>query len=372
MKYLAFIFFSFLLINCSETAPEGTVLEGNINGAANLQVYLDEVVEGDKTKMIGRTEADANGNFVLEFPDGLQEAIYRLKIGRKEVDLVLDGSENVVEITGDLETLDQYSGDVTGSAATDALESAMKALYARSMDLEGIEQFIDTTSNAYVAALVAMRAVPIRYELLEVHKKAMNKLSLAHPNAQLTTTYAQALNQVEQAYAAKQVAEVIKEGQAAPDIRLTDPDGKEYALSDLKGKVVMLDFWASWCGPCRRANPSVVELYDKYKDQGFTVYSVSLDGPRRTNGLSAEQIAEQKDRSKDKWVAAIEKDNLKWPYHVSDLNGWSAAPARVYGVSSIPKTFLIDKNGNIARTGVHPLAGLAQLEADIQSLLKEG
>lgn len=370
MRYLAFILFS-LLFSC-DSVPEGIVLEGKINGAANLQVYLDEVKQGDETSMVGRTEADGNGNFTLEFPDGLKEAIYRLKIGRKEVDIVLDGSENVVEITGDLETLDQYSGEVTGSAATDALEFAMKGLYARSIDLKGINQFIDTTSNAYTAALVTMKAVPIRYDVIEVHKKAMNKLALAHPNSPLAATYEQAVNQVVQAYEAQQAAEVIRVGQMAPDIRLTDPDGKEFALSDLKGQVVMLDFWASWCGPCRRANPSVVQLYDKYKDKGFTIYSVSLDGPRRTNGLSAEQIAQQKERSKDKWIAAIEKDQLKWPYHVSDLNGWGAAPARVYGVSSIPKTFLIDKEGKIVQTGVNPLGGIGKLEQDIQSLLQKG
>jgi len=101
------------------------------------------------------------------------------------------------------------------------------------------------------------------------------------------------------------------------------------ALSSLKGKVVLLDFWASWCRPCRAENPNVVKLYNKYKDRGFTVYSVSLD------------------QNKDKWIAAITKDQLTWSNHVSELTGWKSSAGNKYGVSSIPKTFLIDANGKI-------------------------
>ncbi len=111
-------------------------------------------------------------------------------------------------------------------------------------------------------------------------------------------------------------------------------------LSDLKGKVVLIDFWASWCGPCRRENPAVVALYKKYKDDGFTILSVSLD------------------KDKAKWIAAIEKDGLVWPNHVSDLKFWQAKVARLYGVNSIPYTVLLDKDGNIIRTKLrsHDLA----------------
>lgn len=118
-------------------------------------------------------------------------------------------------------------------------------------------------------------------------------------------------------------------GSLAPDIELTDPSGKIRKLSSLKGKVVLIDFWASWCGPCRKENPNVVATYNKYKDKGFEVFSVSLD----------------KDR--DAWLAAIAKDNLIWPNHVSDLKYWKSAGAATYGVSSIPFTVLVDKKGKI-------------------------
>ena len=121
----------------------------------------------------------------------------------------------------------------------------------------------------------------------------------------------------------------INIGAIAPEIKLKSPDGKLIALSSLKGKVVLLDFWASWCRPCRAENPNVVRLYNKYKDRGFTVYSVSLD------------------QNKDKWMAAITKDQLTWSNHVSELTGWKSSAGNKYGVSSIPKTFLIDANGKI-------------------------
>ncbi len=118
-------------------------------------------------------------------------------------------------------------------------------------------------------------------------------------------------------------------GIPAPDIEMNDINDKPLKLSSLKGKVVLVDFWASWCGPCRRENPNVVGLYNKYKSKGFEVYSVSLD------------------QDKGKWLKAIADDNLNWPSHVSDLQGWANAAARMYSVSSIPQTVLLDKDGNI-------------------------
>jgi len=137
----------------------------------------------------------------------------------------------------------------------------------------------------------------------------------------------------------------------APNISLKSPDGKTYSLADLKGKVVLLDFWASWCGPCRKSNPHVVEVYNKYKEKGFTVFSVSLDGiDTRSKARYPDEAQFQAglEQSKKNWIAAIEKDQLTWPYHVSELTKWDTQAAREYGVSGIPKTFLIDRQGKIA------------------------
>ncbi len=118
-------------------------------------------------------------------------------------------------------------------------------------------------------------------------------------------------------------------GAMAPELAFKDPDGNVRKLSDLKGKIVLIDFWASWCGPCRRENPNVRNIYAKYHDQGFEIYSVSLD------------------RDAANWKKAIADDGLVWPNHVSDLKQWQSEGAAIYGVRSIPSTFLLDREGRI-------------------------
>lgn len=146
-------------------------------------------------------------------------------------------------------------------------------------------------------------------------------------------------------------AQMPSVGKKAAEIELTTPEGKMLKLSSLQGHVVLIDFWASWCGPCRRANPHVVAIYNKYKNQkyqkglkGFTVFSVSLD------------------KNREAWLAAIQQDGLEWPHHVSDLKGWSAEPAIQYGVRAIPTTILLDEDGIVI--AINPSLDQISLEMD--------
>ena len=122
-------------------------------------------------------------------------------------------------------------------------------------------------------------------------------------------------------------------GIVAPDFTMNDPEGKPIQLSSLRGKIVLVDFWAAWCGPCRQENPNVVKLYQQYHDKGFEILGVSLD------------------KNKEDWLKAIKADNLTW-MHVSDLQYWQNAAARLYGVNAIPQSFLLDKDGKIIGKGL--------------------
>ncbi len=145
-------------------------------------------------------------------------------------------------------------------------------------------------------------------------------------------------------------------GDEAPEIDMAGVDGKNIKLSSLRGKLVLIDFWASWCGPCRRENPNVVGAYDKYNKakfktaKGFDIFSVSLD------------------QNKDAWTAAIQKDGLTWKNHVSDLKGWQNGAAAVYGVGSIPMSFLVDEKGIIVAKNLRGLELHKQLDLHVKSL----
>ncbi len=129
-------------------------------------------------------------------------------------------------------------------------------------------------------------------------------------------------------------------GNIAPDLKFKNPQGQDLDLYSNRGYYVLVDFWASWCGPCRMENPNVVATYKQYKEakfkgaKGFKIFSVSLD------------------QNAGQWAGAIKSDGLEWPDHVSDLKGWSSAAARLYGVESIPTNFLIDPKGVIIAHGL--------------------
>ncbi|MCB0794684.1 MAG: TlpA family protein disulfide reductase [Flavobacteriales bacterium] len=131
----------------------------------------------------------------------------------------------------------------------------------------------------------------------------------------------------------KRLSELIPVGGEAPDFTQQTPEGNSLSLSQLRGQVVLIDFWASWCKPCRMENPNVKRVYDKYHSKGFEILGVSLD------------------RTKQAWVNAIEQDGLPWK-HVSDLGFWNNAAAQAYGVSSIPFTVLVDKDGKVLDKGL--------------------
>jgi peroxiredoxin len=157
-----------------------------------------------------------------------------------------------------------------------------------------------------------------RDKYFDVYIDAADKAQKAWPESDHVKEFASSVNKMK----------VTAIGRPAPEIALPDTTGQVVTLSSMKGKYVLVDFWAKWCGPCRDENPHVVKAYNKYKDKGFTVFGVSLD------------------RSRQDWIKAIHEDNLTWT-HVSDLKFWQSEAAKTYNITSIPFSLLLDPDGVI-------------------------
>lgn len=180
-----------------------------------------------------------------------------------------------------------------------------------------IKQLLEQNTDALISAFLVTYFDNDFCNHVKLYETIRNSLIKEYPNNFFVTN----INE--------RVSNHVGIGAIAPEISLSNPDGKICKLSDLRGKVVLIDFWASWCGPCRAENPNVVRLYKKYNEKGFDIFSISLD------------------KNKEQWLAAIAKDGLIWPNHVSELKGWTSTPGKRYGVTAIPFTLLIDQEGRI-------------------------
>jgi thiol-disulfide isomerase/thioredoxin len=190
-----------------------------------------------------------------------------------------------------------------------------------------IENYADTTPyepNAIFAARILNPGS--EWVFLEAFSQSLNR---RFPNTRMTRDFSEYLARNNAKPTESQVKQMpVETGNEAPELVLPSTTGEKVALSSLRGKFVLIDFWASWCGPCRAENPTVVAAYKKYKDRNFTIYSVSLD------------------HDKDKWTTAIDEDGLTWT-HVCDLKGWSSDAAVIYGIKSIPSNLLVGPDGKI-------------------------
>lgn len=357
--FFAAVCISVLLSSCGGAAFE---IKGDIAGANNVGVYFDEFnFINSESMTLDKGETSGDGTFKIGLEEHPGKGYYRLRLGAKSAYLVLDGSETNINITGDLAEFNKFSYKVDGAPQTEALLEKMNGFASRSQSIAEIQSYIQNDAPAEVALPLAIMLFGGSVEFAPLHTELSQKIKEAMPDESITNEYLAMADGMNKEYMRQQALNKVRVGEMAPDIELPGPDGKTRKLSDLRGNIVLLDFWASWCGPCRRDNPKVVKTYDKYKDKGFTVFSVSLDG---LDGRTAQryaasgQVDSQIQRSKQRWVDAIEKDNLKWDSHVSDLKKWDSKAAALYGVRSIPQTYLIDRDGKIA--AVNPRYNLEQ------------
>jgi thiol-disulfide isomerase/thioredoxin len=331
--FLLFLLPTFAVFQACQASDHG--LKGTIANAANLQVALDQVNFDPNTTALGRATCDANGAFDIKLEKPFEEGLYRLTIGAKRMFFILNGKEGVVEIAGDLNTIDRMQVTAKGSETLTCYANTVQKLFRGQLSSpDAAKAIVNEGCTPLMQAFLAAQLYGQNPAAFMDELKAKSKaLETSMPGSKYAKDFSDMIAKMETQLTQQQAANSggIQIGQDAPEISLPDPNGKTRALSSLKGKVVLIDFWASWCGPCRRANPHVVEVYNKYKGKGFDVFSVSLDRPD----------------GKEAWKQAIEKDGLVWNNHVSDLKFWDSAPAATYGVRAIPKTFLVGKDGKI-------------------------
>jgi peroxiredoxin len=347
MKKFLYLFLlaSISFVGC--TNPKGTTISGTIKNAGGLEAVLEESFL--PPVLIQKTAFESDGRFTISIPEGIKGGIYRLTIGQKQLNFIFNGKEKEVNVEADLAALKNTNYTVKGSPDTEAYLKTFGDLESGKATLESITNTIKTAENPLLSMIIATQIRDFSTpDFLDLHKSVLARVEKTYPSSRYAADYSKGLTAFENQLAMQKVkASSIAIGQLAPDIALANPDGKVMKLSDLKGKVVLLDFWASWCGPCRRANPSVVAAYNRFKSKGFEVYSVSLDS------------------DKDKWMQAIKQDNLEWAYHVSDLRHWQSQAAQLYQVQSIPQQFLIDRAGKISAVAK---AGFS-LDGELEKLL---
>ena len=344
---LASIFF---ITSCKE--DKGVSINGQIVNADQMSIALERIgVNNAQKTTLATVQSQDDGNFNIALPDPLDAGVYNLRIGSKVIEFLSDGTEKNYGINADLLTIQNGEYTLEGSALTSEYMDVLTKARSRELDVNQLRNLAMSEAHPLVAYMVATRMFTFRDDFADVHDSVLSRLQKEMPDLYLLNDYNTIVGQLKKAKARKEATAKIKVGMQAPDIALPMPDGGIKKLSDYKGKIVLLDFWASWCRPCRKANPKVVEVYNKYKDQGFDVFSVSLDGlDNRTRARLNDktQIQMNLDRQKERWIAAIQQDQLTWDGHVSDLKKWDSEASALYGVTGIPKTFLIDRDGKIA------------------------
>ena len=357
MKYIPKIFSFFLLMSpvlCFAQQNTYTI-SGTVNRPEIKTLYFTQSTFYDTNTKLNAQKIDVlDGKFSIKgmidepVPAFLSLAEDYKKIGTKPKEFILDKGIISIEITSDL-----ASAVVKGSKAQDDLfqYNIEQNPYSAKINEINIEAQRLSSSGISADSIGQLFRIPFRdanraltdFQLKFIQKNSSAFISLLLiPNiARSTNNYIEAdsllaslQDNIESSATAKTIREYIisqkktSVGALAPDFRLADTAGKKIALSALKGKYVLLDFWAAWCGPCRQENPNVVQAFKTYKNDGFTVLGVSLD------------------KEKKSWLKAIHDDNLQWQ-HVSDLKFWASEAAILYGITSIPRNFLLDPRGKI-------------------------
>lgn len=354
------------IASCSKK-EEGFTINGNIPGQKDGMIYL-EFQDGDQT-VVKDSAKIVDGKFT--FAGKVEEPLrYSIKLKGQEYGKVFVLGNETISFTAHKDTI--YNAKLTGAIQDSIYSSYYKNEFKKIQNIAGpIYKLSDSLSqNGKVKITPEQQTMmdkkwkdlqtladDLTFKFIKSHKDHVagalvldDRLVTYGTPEQVKEYFAVLTPEVQKSYFGKKIKEGIELnnktaiGVVAPQFSQTDVNGKVVKLSDYKGKYVLLDFWASWCGPCRKENPNVVLAYKTYHDKGFDVLGVSLDD------------------KKNLWEKAIAKDGLTWT-HVSDLKGWKNEAAVLYGVKLVPTNYLIGPDGKIVAKNLR--------EAELQSKLKE-
>ena len=375
-KYYLQLFALILITSCFNNNKKQFTISGNTDRVGDA-ILLKIDPSGNKIdtanikngKFTFKQTINEEELFRIKFHDGssfdiLPDLGENIKIDFQENDLVVSGSvgtDKLIELDAKLLELlvfrDSITKELQGLRQSPDYENMIlwyKEQFFKKLDLhkEFLKQFIDNNKESK-ACLIALfqtygRSSPVLTidEDLEEFEKVLYNLKLYFPES----NHIQLLEEQIEKF------KPLSNGQKAPDFTLPDVNKQPVSLSNYIGKVVLIDFWASWCRPCRLENPKLVKLHNKYSNMGFDILSISLDGTSR-----------QKD-PKTAWEEAIIQDNLIGWQHVSELKGWETIVRELYNLNSIPYTVLVDQNGNIAGKNLRG----DELEIRIKKLIDDG
>ncbi|RLD68577.1 MAG: cytochrome C biogenesis protein [Bacteroidetes bacterium] len=329
MKYfflplIMVLFNSSILFSQKEVKIEGVVS----NNTKFEEVFVEDIIQ---QTVLASSRIDSNGKFSISAKLD-KTNFYKLKFNDEHYLILILNPGDKIDINADINNL--YTPEIKGSENSALIYSTFDAMQAYDKKIEELTQKIEVEKKEYIRNLILdnLNSLSSLFfidnlsidEDIEIFKKLDASLSKKYPDNFLVMELHNKLAG----------SNNLAIGSQAPEIDLPNPEGKNIKLSSLKGKYVLIDFWAAWCGPCRRESPNMVSLYENFYPKGFDIYSVSLD------------------QTKEAWEKAIRKDGLgKWT-HVSDLKYWNSAAGKAYGVESIPFTVLIDPEGKIIAKGL--------------------
>jgi len=353
----------------SYTWGQGYVISGEVSGAEGQTVSLKQYRDLQPAEIA--TTTVKNGKFTLKGNAPYPEFCMLYVGDQGPVQFFVENSN--IRILVDTKNIDQSK--VTGSKENDLFIEFMSGLESFTKQQKQLNDSYMSLSTSSVAKPEAIMEVRAQMEKLNVEVKnyLVNFVCQKYPG-KVSSAFIVIANNMMQGLSLSQLEQIVKGanatteqspwvnmikehvaslkrttvGQPFTDLTLKTPDDKPISISDYagKGKYVLLDFWAAWCGPCRNTNPRVVELYKRYKDKGFEIVGISLD------------------QSKEAWVKAIKDDNITWP-QMSDLKYWQSAAAKMYSVSTIPHMILLGKDGKIIAKGIY----IDELTAKLAELL---